>query len=90
MGAMGRIEDSTAEISTEGVTRGDHMRYTVFIDAMPADYIVKGLLARRNMVSSDDGVRVDSHHCAMRVSTGRRDLPLVFVPVLVGCTYVYE
>lgn len=43
LGAMGRIEDSAADIRTERVTHGDHMQYTIFIDALPAEHIVEGL-----------------------------------------------
>ena len=34
---MGRIEDLAAEMRTAGMTVDDHMLYTIFIDALPAE-----------------------------------------------------
>ena len=34
---MGRIEDHAAEMRTAGMTVDDHMLYTIFIDALPAE-----------------------------------------------------
>ena len=38
---MGRIEDLDAEMRTAGMTVDDHMLYTIFIDALPAEYEVE-------------------------------------------------
>ena len=46
---MGRIEDLAAEMSTAGLTLDDHMLYTIFIDALPAEYEVEA----RNLASRD-------------------------------------
>ena len=46
---MGRIEDLAAEMRTAGMTVDDHMLYTIFIDALPAEYEVEA----RNLASRD-------------------------------------
>ena len=38
---MGRVEDLVAEIHTEGLTLDDRMLYTIFIDALHAEYEVE-------------------------------------------------
>ena len=46
---MGRIEDLAAKTRTAGLTLDDHMLYTIFINALPAEYEVEA----RNLASSD-------------------------------------
>ena len=53
---MVRIEDLAAEMRTAGLTLDDYMLYTIFIDALPAEYEVEA----RNLVSSDSIGRDDT------------------------------
>ena len=46
---MGRIEDLASEMRTAQMTLDDHMLYTIFIDARPAEYEVEA----RNLASRD-------------------------------------
>ena len=51
---MGWIEDLAAEMRTAGLTLDDHMLYTIFIDALPAEYEVEVKnLASRDKIGSD-------------------------------------
>ena len=47
--AMGRIEDLATETRTAGLTLDDRMLYTIFVDALPAEYEVEA----RNLASRD-------------------------------------
>ena len=52
---IGRIEDLATEMRTAGITLDDHMLYTIFIDALPAQYEVEA----RNLASRDSIGRED-------------------------------
>ena len=52
---MGRIEYLVAEMRTAGMTVDDRMLYTIFIDALPAEYEVE----TRNLASLDSIGRDD-------------------------------
>ena len=39
---MGRIEDLATGMGTARMSVDDHVLYTIFIDALPAEYEVKG------------------------------------------------
>ena len=52
---MGRIDDLAAEMRTAGITLDDHILYTIFIDALPAEYEVEA----RNLASHDSIGRDD-------------------------------
>ena len=55
---MGRIEDLAAEMRTAGLTLDDHMLYTIFIDALPAEYEVEARnLASRDSIGRDDIIK---------------------------------
>ena len=55
---MGRIEDLAAEMRTAGMTLDDHMLYTIFIDALPAEYEVEARnLASRDSIGRDDIIK---------------------------------
>ena len=69
---MARIEDHAAEMRTAGMTLDDHMLYTIFIDALPAEYEVEARnLASRDSIGCDDIIKVvrERHH---RLSGSRR------------------
>ena len=52
---IGRIEDLAAEMRTLGLTLDAHMLYTIFIDALPAEYEVETRnLASRDSIGRDD------------------------------------
>ena len=62
---MGRIEDLAAEMRTSGLTLDDHMLYTIFIDALPAEYEVEARnLASRDIIGRDDIIKAvrERHH----------------------------
>ena len=62
---MGRIEDIAAEIRTAGLTLGDYMLYTIFIDVSPAEYEVEPRnLASRDNIGCDDIIKEvrEQHH----------------------------
>ena len=62
---MGRIGDRSAEIRTAGFTLDDHMLYTIFIDAFPAEYEVEARnLASRDGIGRDDIIKAvrERHH----------------------------
>ena len=46
---VGRIEDLAAEMRTAGLALDNHMLYTIFIGAVPAEYEVEA----RNLASRD-------------------------------------
>ena len=55
---MGRIEGLVAEMRTAGLTLDDHMLYTIFIDALPAEYEVEARnLAFRDSIGRDDTIK---------------------------------
>ena len=55
---MGRIEDHAAEMRTAGLTLDDHILYTIFIDALPAEYEVEARnLASRGSIGRDDIIK---------------------------------
>ena len=69
---MGRIEDLAAEMRTAGMTLDDHMMYTIFIDALPAEYEVEARnLASRDSIGREDTIKVvrERHH---RLSGSRK------------------
>ena len=69
---MGRIEDLAAEMRTAGLTLDDHMLYTIFIDALPAEYEVEARnLASRDSIGRDDIIKAvrERHH---RLSGNRK------------------
>ena len=69
---MGRIGDRSAEIRTAGFTLDDHMLYTIFIDALPAEYEVEARnLASRDIIGRDDIIKAvrERHH---RLSENRK------------------
>lgn len=62
---MGRIEDVAAEMRTAGLTLGDHMVYTICIDALPAECEVEARnLAYRDSIGRDDIIKTvrERHH----------------------------
>ena len=62
---MGRIEDLAAKMRTARMTLNDHMRYTIFIDALPAEYEVEVRnLASRDGIGRDDIIKAvrERHH----------------------------
>ena len=62
---MRRIEDLAAEMRIAGLTLDDHMLYTIFIDALPAEYEVKARnLTRRDGIGRDDIIKAvrERHH----------------------------
>ena len=69
---MGRVEDLAAEIHTEGLTLDDRMLYTIFIDALHAEYEVEARhLASRDRIGRDDIIKAvrERHH---RLSENRK------------------
>ena len=55
---MGRIEDLAAKMRTAGMTLDDHMLYTIFIDALPAEHKVEARnLASRDSIDRDDIIK---------------------------------
>ena len=67
---MGRIEDLAAEMRTAGLTLDDHMLYTIFIDALPAEYEVEARnLASRDSIGRDDIIKA----CLLYTSPSPRD-----------------
>ena len=69
---MGRIEDLAAEMRTAGMTVDDHMLYTIFIDALPAEYEEEARnLASRDSFGRDDIIKAvrERHH---RLSGSRK------------------
>ena len=57
---------------TAGLTLDDHMLYTIFIDALPAEYEVEvGNLASRDSIGRDDVIKAvgERHH---RLSGSRK------------------
>ena len=62
---MGRIEDLAAEMRTAGLTLDVHMLYTIFIDALPAEYEVEARnLASRDSIGRDYIIKAvrERHH----------------------------
>ena len=62
---MDRIYYLAAEMRTAGMTISDHMLYTIFIDARPAEYEVEARnLASRDSIGRDDIIRAvrEQHH----------------------------
>ena len=63
---MGRIEDLAGEMRTAGLALDDHMLYyTIFIDALPAEYEVEARnLASRDSIGRDDIIKAvrERHH----------------------------
>ena len=62
---MGKIETVAAEMRTAGLTLEDHMLYTIFIDALPAEYEVEATnLAFRDSIGRDDIIKAvrEQHH----------------------------
>ena len=79
---MGRIEDLAAEMHTAGMTLDDHMLYTIFIDALPAEYEVEAKnLASRDSIGRDDIIKAvrERHHRLLEA--GRRG-PMQVMPVM--------
>ena len=69
---MGRVEDLTTEMRTAGMTLDDHMLYTNFIDALPAEYEVEERnLASHYGIGRDDIIKAvrERHH---RLSGSRK------------------
>ena len=69
---MGRVEDLAAEIHTEGLTLDDRMLYTIFLDALHAEYEVEARhLASRDRIGRDDIIKAvrERHH---RLSGNRK------------------
>ena len=70
---MGRIEDLAGEMRTAGLALDDHMLYyTIFIDALPAEYEVEARnLASRDSIGRDDIIKAvrERHH---RISGNRK------------------
>ncbi|MUG03827.1 hypothetical protein ECC01_23030 [Bacillus tequilensis] len=63
--AIDRIEDLAAEMRTAGMSLDDHMLYTIFIDAPPAEYEVEARnLASRDSIGRDDIIKAvrERHH----------------------------
>ena len=62
---MGRIEDLAAEMRAAGMTLDDHTLYTIFIDALPAEYEVEArILASHDSISRDNIIKAvrERHH----------------------------
>ena len=62
---MGRIEDLAAEMRAAGLTLDDHTLYTIFIDALIAEYEVEAKnLAPRDSIGRNDIIKVvrERHH----------------------------
>ena len=60
---MGRIEDLDAEMRREGLTIDEHMLYTIFIDALAAEYEVEARNpAFRVSIGRDDIKTVRERH----------------------------
>ena len=76
---MGRIEDLSAEMRTAGLTLDDHMLYTIFIDALPAEYEVEARnLASRDSIGRGDIIKVV--RCLLYTSPSPRDATLSRMP----------
>ena len=55
---MGGTEDLAAEMRSAGLTLDDHMMYTIFIDALPAEYAVEARsLAYRDSIGLDNIIK---------------------------------
>ena len=82
---MGRIEDLAAEMRAAGMSVDDHMLYTIFIDALPAEYEVK----QHNLASRDSTGRDDIINAAReqfhRLSGTRRRGPTLATQTML-CT----
>ena len=69
---MGRVEDLPAEMRSAGMTLDDHMLYTIFIDALPAEYEVEARnLSSRDSIGRNDIIKAvrEQHH---RLSENRK------------------
>ena len=72
-----RIEDLAAEMRTAGLTLDDYMLYTIFIDALPAEYEVEARnLVSRDSIGLDDTIKT----CLLYTSPSPRDGLLTRMP----------
>ena len=79
---MDRVEDLAAEMRTAGMTLDDHMLYTIFIDALLAEYEVEARnLASRDSIGRDDIIEAvrEGHH---RLFGSRKKGPMLVMPAM--------
>ena len=68
---------------TAGLTLDDHMLYTIFIDALPAEYEVEVRnLASRDSIGHDDVIKVLESGTTDFLETGRRGPTLAMLAML--------
>ena len=79
---MSSIEDLAAEVRTAGLTRDDHMLYTIFIAALPAKYEVeaKNLASRASIGRHDIIKAVRERHRLSGNRKKRCDVAMLYSP----------